>query len=296
MCNILITGASGFLGRTLVDSLSAKNNVVTLSRNSGDYKLSLEDTIPVFKQNFDLVIHAAGKAHMTPKGINQKAIFFKVNVDGTQNLLKGFDESHPPKHFVFISSVSVYGLEEGLNINENYPLLAKDAYGLSKLQAELLVQNWCKNKNIVCTILRLPLIIGKNPPGNLGAMIKSIKKGYYFNIGDGLAKKSMVTSEDIAKFIPSIAIIGGIYNLTDGYNPNFKEISFAIGRKKMFSIPKSIAKILGFIGDILGDKAPLNTLKLKKINSELTFDDSKARIYGWQPESVLSYLEKNKLF
>ena len=56
----------------------------------------------------------------------------------------------------------------------------------------------------------------------------------------------------------------------------------------------SFAKIIGSIGDLLGNKAPLNTLKLKKITSDLTFDDSKAREnLGWNPEKVLEYFKKN---
>lgn len=46
-----------------------------------------------------------------------------------------------------------------------------------------------KQHNVVCTILRLPLLVGTNPPGNLGAMIKGIARGYYFNIGGGKSKK-----------------------------------------------------------------------------------------------------------
>ena len=288
---VLLTGATGFLGKSIQVVLSRENSLFSLSRTAGDYKVTLENEIPSFNQAFDLVIHAAGKAHSVPKTEGEKKQFYDVNVVGTQNLLKGLEASGVPKQFVFISSVAVYGQEEGCNIAENFTLAAKDAYGVSKIEAEVLVQEWCKQHNVVCTILRLPLLVGKNPPGNLGAMIKGITKGYYFNIGGGKAKKSMVLSEDVAAFIPKIATIGGTYNLTDGYHPSFYELSSVIakqlGKSSQMNMPLYLAKVFGFIGDLVDNKVPINSLKIKKITADLTFDDSKARSVGWQPRRVL---------
>lgn len=297
--DVLITGANGFLGNYIVKALKNNSNLKTLSRTTGDIKLSLEKEIPNFEQNFELVIHVAGKAHSIPKNETEKQMFYDVNVLGTENLLKGL-ERVLPKQFIFISSVSVYGQEIGVNINEEHKLNAKDAYGLSKIEAEILVKNWCEKYNVVCTILRLPLLVGKNPPGNLGAMINAINKGYYFNIGKGKARKSMVLAQDVALFIPKVASIGGVYNLTDGHHPNFYELSSAISEQKRkktpLNLPIFVAKLIGIVGDLLGEKAPINSYKLKKITSDLTFDDTKARrITGWNPNEVLEYLQNNSL-
>ena len=288
---VLLTGANGFLGKAIVKELEKDNNLFSLSRTSGNYKIFLEREVPGFKQSFDLVIHAAGKAHSVPKTESERKLFYDVNVTGTENLLKGLENARIPKQFVFISSVSVYGQEFGKDINERHKLEAKDAYGLSKIEAEILVSEWCKLHNVVCTILRLPLLVGANPPGNLGAMIKAIEKGYYFNIGGGKARKSMVLSEDVADFIPKIAKIGGSYNLTDGHHPTFFELSSVIAKQLQKSTPINmpliVAKTIGLMGDFLGNKAPFNSLKLRKITADLTFDDSKARSVGWKPRRVL---------
>ncbi len=290
---ILLTGGSGFLGKSIQLALSKDNSIFSLSRTAGDYKVTLENEIPNFNQAFDLVIHAAGKAHSIPKTQEEKKQFYDVNVLGTQNLLQGLEASGVPKQFVFIGSVSVYGQEHGLNITEDFPLEAIDAYGLSKIEAEGLVQEWCKQHNVVCTILRLPLLVGTNPPGNLGAMIKGIARGYYFNIGGGKSKKSMVLAEDVAAFIPKIANIGGTYNLTDGYHPSFFELSCVIAKQLGKSVPMNmplfVANGIGFLGNFLGNNAPINSLKLKKITADLTFDDSKARSAGWKPRRVLDW-------
>lgn len=296
--NILLTGSNGFLGSVLKDELFRDNNLKTLSRTNSNYNISLEKRMPTFEENYDLVIHAAGKAHSVPKTNAEKKQFYDVNVEGTSNLLKGLEKSGLPKLFVFISSVAVYGQEFGKNINEEHRLEAKDAYGLSKIEAEVLVYEWCKKHNVICTILRLPLLVGENPPGNLGGMINAIEKGYYFNIGGGKARKSMVLSENVASFIPRVAWIGGVYNLTDGVHPSFYELSKAISMKKNkkapYNLPLFIARIIGGIGNILGNKAPINSQKVKKIISELTFDDSKARNFaGWNPQGVLGYFERN---
>jgi nucleoside-diphosphate-sugar epimerase len=294
---IILTGFSGFLGKIILSILKHKN-IISLGRNNANITCDISNQVPNLPIT-DLVIHAAGKAHIVPKTEQEKQDFFNVNVKGTENLLTGLKQAPAlPKAFVFISSVAVYGLDSGKNINEEHPLNANDPYGLSKIQAESIVQEWCTKNNVICTILRLPLLVGENPPGNLGAMIKGIIKGYYFNIAGGLAKKSMVMAEDVVQAILPASKIGGIYHLTDGYHPSFKELSFHIAnqlqKKKPKNIPTFIAIFLGQIGDLLGKKAPFSTYKLSKITSDLTFDDSKARnAFGWSPNKVLDVFEIN---
>ncbi|WP_374174024.1 NAD-dependent epimerase/dehydratase family protein [Flavobacterium tructae] len=296
MINTLLTGANGFLGSNIREELSNVFNIKTLSRKNADYSVCLEKDKLELKEKFDLVIHAAGKAHSVPKTESEIKEFYNVNVLGTLNLLKALEKCLP-KEFVFVSSVAVYGQEKGNNINESYSLEAVDPYGLSKIEAERIIINWCHKNDVTCTVLRLPLLVGKNPPGNLGAMGKAINKGYYFNIDSGKAKKSMVLTKDVASFITIVAPVGGIYNLTDGKHPSFFELSYAISKKKFFSLPLSLAKLLGKIGDVLGDKAPITSLKVKKITSDLTFDDSKARLFlDWKSEPVLDYIIREKIF
>ena len=298
--NILLTGANGFLGKEIIRILEEKSNIITLSRSNANYQLCLNKQVPVFNQYFDAVIHAAGKAHSVPKTEIEIRQFYEVNVNGTKNLLIALKKGGIPKQFVFISSVSVYGKEFGNQINEESPLKAKDPYGLSKIRAEELVKDWCKENNVTCSILRLPLLVGPNPPGNLRAMINAIKKGYYFNIAKGKARKSMVVVEDVAEIIMSILPIGGIYNLTDGLHPSLSELSLAFSKNENksnpMSLPLVVAKTLGIVGDLFGNKSPINSLKVKKLTSDLTFDDNKARAeLNWKPQSVITYIKKNKI-
>lgn len=290
---ILLTGASGFLGKIIQQTLAGSGiDIIALGRTNSQINCDLSIAIPVLPK-LDLFIHSAGKAHSVPKTDAEKEDFFNVNVNGTINLLKGLEQSPAlPKAFVFISSISVYGLSTGTQINEQAPLNAKDPYGQSKIHAEQIIQEWCAKNNVICTILRLPLLVGENPPGNLGTMIKGIRKGYYFNIAGGLAKKSMVMAEDVARFILPASEVGGVYNLTDGYHPSFFELSALVSEQlkktKPYNIPAWLAVLMAKAGDMIGAKAPINSVKLQKITSDLTFDDSKARReLGWNPRPVL---------
>jgi nucleoside-diphosphate-sugar epimerase len=289
---ILLTGGSGFLGSNILQILREKYEVHTLSRNDANYICNLKYEIPKLVNNYDLIIHSAGKAHSIPLKDIERSEFYQINVKGTINLLNALTQPNLPKQFIYISSVSVYGLNAGEKISETTPLLANEPYGKSKIDAEDIITKWCVKHSVVFTILRLPLVIGANPPGNLGNMIQGIERGYYFNIAGGNAKKSMVLASDVAHFIIKAANVGGIYNLTDGFHPSFFELSNKIaekiGKSKPRNLPILAAIILAKIGDILGCHFPINSNKLLKITSTLTFDDSKARSsFGWEPAPVL---------
>lgn len=288
---ILLTGASGFLGKYLKLHFKDRHTTKTLGRAVAcDFNFDLTKKVPIIDEEFDVVIHNAGKAHLVPKTDEEESIFFKVNYEGTVYLLNAL-EKYPPDSFIFISSVSVYGIEEGENINEDYPLNAKDPYGKSKILAEKAVWDWCAKHKVHCSIIRLPLVVGAEAPGNLGAMIKSIKAGYYFNVSKGEAKKSMVIVGDIPFAVEQAIGKSGVFNLTDGYHPSVKELSNLIAiqlKRRVYNLPYSIAYLVAKLGDLVGRSAPLNTNKLKKITTSLTFDDSKAKHeLKWKPNKVL---------
>lgn len=289
---ILLTGASGFLGKNIQQALNNTNEIITLGRNKESKILcDLSIQIPLLP-SVDMVIHAAGKAHIVPKTASEKLDFYSVNVQGTKNLLSALENNPALKIIVFVSTVAVYGLLEGTNIKEDTPLLASDAYGKSKIAAETLIIDWCTCHHITYYVLRLPLIAGKNVPGNLGAMVKGIRSGKYFSIGKGCAMKSIIWVNDVAALLKNISGPSGIYNLTDGYNPSFYELENKISKFYTKKVPPSLSlvvvKLLAFAGDFIGAKFPINSNKLKKITSTLTFDDTRARAkLGWSPHQVL---------
>lgn len=299
MKTLLLTGASGFLGAIIVKTLKLNFKINTVGRTKvNDIVCDLSDTVPDINQVYDLVVHAAGKAHSLPRNEKEAKEFEDINFTGIQNLCRALSLlPQLPKAFIFISTVAVYGLDAGSMITEDEPLLGNTPYARSKIMAEQWVHRWAEENNVILLVLRLPLIAGPNPPGNLGAMLKGIKSGRYLSIGKAEAKKSIIWAEDVARIIGETKDISGIFNLTDGYNPTFAELETAIakstGVKKVRKISYPLAKLLAIIGDLMGKRAPINTDKLKKITSELTFDDTKARkLLKWNPSSVLDKINE----
>ena len=303
MFTALVTGKTGFLGRMLA-AHSVNYQLFGIGRGQNneviaDLSVEVPDlgTLSCIAR-IDRVIHAAGLAHGIGRNKFSPEDYFRVNVEGTKNLLRSIDrwvsldeEREYPKQLVYINSVSVYGLEEGVMVNESQALAATEPYGRSKVEAEEVVLDWGRMRGVNVLILRLPLIWGENAPGNLGAMERAIAKGYYFRFnGDG-ARKSMVSGVQLSTWLDGLDLSAhGIYNVTDGYHPLFGEVEDYFAKKygkKIRTLPKVLVKIAALVGDlVLG--FPINSKRLLKMKSELTFDDSTLRReLGWRGTNVL---------
>ncbi len=290
---VLLTGASGFLGTYLYKALKAQYQVDTLGRNTTNTVIcDVSENIPQLKTNYHIAVHSAGKAHTIPKTEKEKEAFIKINYQGTKNLCKAL-ENNVPETFIFISTIAVYGKETGTEITENTALNGKTPYAKSKIKAELFLQEWTKRNKVNLIILRLPLVAGKNPKGNLKSMITSINKGYYFNIAKTTALKSIVLAKDVATLLPQLENKNGIYNLSGEKNYSFKEIANIIAKqlnhKKVRELPYFFIRFVAYFGDIF-PFIPINNAKFKKMTSNLTVSSKKAvKEIQWKP----SNLEKN---
>lgn len=293
MEKLLFTGGTGFLGRNARPILDKNYEVITCGITSKDMiQANLANEIPVLEQHYDIVLHACGKAHVSPKTESEKQAFFDVNYQGTVNLCTALEKVGVPKALVFISTVAVYGCEYGELITEEHPRRGDTPYAKSKIMAEDYLTEWCKKNEVTLGILRPSLLAGKDAPGNLGAMVRGVKKGFYMNIAGGKVIKSILMAEDIANILPLIAEKGGIYNVCDSYQPSFGQISASVahqlGKHEPISIPYWVAWCMAKVGDLFGSKAPINSYKLDKMTKNLTFSNEKARKeLGWEPLDVL---------
>ena len=294
MKKLLFTGASGFLGYNIRPLLEKSYDVHTIGlTDDDDITFNIAKDAPPINTHYDVVLHAAGKAHTVPRTTVEAKVFFDVNYQGTVNLCKALEKAGIPKVLIFISTVAVYGCEFGENIDEYYPLKGESPYAKSKIMAEEYLTKWCMDHQVRLGILRPSLLAGKNAPGNLGAMVNGIKKGFYLNIAGGKVKKSILMAEDIAHLLPLLEKKGGIYNVCDTRQPSFGEISASVakqlGKHKPISIPYWMAWCMAKVGDLFGNKAPINSYKLEKMTKSLTFSNEKARKeLGWEPLDVLT--------
>lgn len=303
--NILLTGASGFLGGYLYRQISRQHRVTTLGRTSASSRHSICDLAretPVLpNEPFDLIIHAGGKAHSVPRTASERTDYEAVNVQGTRRLLDALHQQPMlPSAIVYISSVLVYGCSAGQCIPEDAPLNATDVYGVSKIKAENLLREWADQTGVCLTILRLPLVVATQPKGNLAAMQQAMRRGYYMGIGNGQARRSMVRADDVAAVLIRSVGVAGTFNLTDGQHPTVRQLEQAmanqLGRRNIPTMPFAVAKALATVGDgvngVLGRRFPFDSIVLQKLTNSLTLCDEKARQQlGWKPRPVLDLFQ-----
>ncbi len=293
MKKLLFTGGTGFLGKNVMPLLKQQYEVTTCGITPDDMiKANLAKEAPKLPERYDVVLHACGKAHIVPKTETEKQAFYDVNYQGTINLCSALEKAGVPKALVFISTVAVYGCEYGDLIDETHALDGDSPYAKSKIMAEEYLTKWCLDHQVRLSILRPSLLAGKNAPGNLGAMVNGIKKGFYMNIAGGKVVKSILMAEDIARLVPILEEKGGVYNVCDTRQPSFGEISKSVakqlGKSNPISIPYWMAWCMAKVGDLLGSKAPINSYKLEKMTKSLTFGNYKARHeLNWEPMDVL---------
>ena len=293
MNKLLFTGGTGFLGKNVMPLLQKDYKVTTCGITPEDMiKANLAKEVPVLDNHYDIVLHACGKAHSVPRTEAENQVFYDVNYQGTVNLCSALEKVGAPKALIFISTVAVYGREFGELITEGHPLDGVTPYAKSKIMAEEYLADWCKRNQVVLGILRPSLLAGKNAPGNLGAMVNGVRKGFYMNIAGGKVRKSVLMAEDIARILPLVAEKGGVYNVCDTRQPSFGELSVSVarqmGKRKPISVPYWMAWCMAKVGDLLSSKAPINSYKLEKMTQSLTFSNEKARkVLGWEPLDVL---------
>lgn len=300
--NVLLTGASGFLGSRIYAELTKNHTVTTLGRTpvaARHISADLTQRLPSLAHaSFDYVVNAAGKAHSIPRTVAERAAYECTNVQGTLRLLTALERMPVrPKAVVHLSTVLVYGRSDGLLLDETTPLSATDVYGLSKVRTEAALRAWGDRTGVNVTILRLPLVVAEQPNGNVATLMNAIRRGYYVRIGDGLARRSMVRADDVAALIDRAAGVGGTFNLTDGYHPTVGELENALARyvgrtQPIRAVPLAVARAVATVGDginaLVGRRFPLDTAALQKLTQSLTFSDQAAQQQlNWNPRPVL---------
>jgi len=213
--NILVTGANGFVGESLIKRLSntgykavAGVRKLPKSQHDCEYRMinSLErdtDLLSVLK-DIDVVIHAAARVHvMDDKSADPLTEFRKVNVEGTLNLARQAVEAGV-KRFIFISSIKVNG--EGTEVGKPYTADSKpnptDPYGISKYEAEQGLLKLAADTELEVVIIRPTLVYGENVKGNFRSLMKWTYKGLPLPIGGITTNlRSLVSVDNLTDFI-----------------------------------------------------------------------------------------------
>jgi nucleoside-diphosphate-sugar epimerase len=211
---VIITGATGFVGKEIVSELSndsfeiyqiGNSNVNSSTSQTNFFKIDITNLGDVFQlkklEVVDAVIHSAGLAHQFGKIERDK--FQETNVVGTKNILE-LSLALNVKHFVLISSTAIYGTEKKTSrdvkiIDEETAARPQTFYAESKLAAERTAIEICRQNNINLTIFRLSPVIGEENTGNVARMVETIDKKRFVWIGDGRNYKSLIYKKDVAR-------------------------------------------------------------------------------------------------
>jgi nucleoside-diphosphate-sugar epimerase len=241
---ILVTGATGFVGRHLANRLVDEGkSVVCLVRKSSEteflknlgIKLVYGDLLDknslkkiLRDSKIGVLYHLAGLVYSS-----SAHNFFKVNVEGTRNLLESLFPQSLEK-FIYLSSVAVNGFSRnGTLINETFPCNPFTPYGRSKLIAENLVLNFFNGEKTSAVIIRAPVVYG--PDGQPDILTKNFKKilcNKTFVLGDGGNLRSLCYIDNL---IDGLLLVernskgkNNCYVIADDKAYSFNEIANAI--------------------------------------------------------------------
>jgi len=201
MTKVLVTGAGGFLGSTLVNELYKLGVAVRVVLREPKQSSLLPPEVETMWSDIrdaqkmkevvsgcDAVVHLAAKVHAIDDQSAEQD-YEAVNVEGTRNVLDAAVSSGL-RRVVFSSSVKVFGEETRGCLDESWPPDPKTSYGRSKWLAEQLVSDYATRDGLTAVSLRLPMVYGPTQRGNLYQMIEAIDKRRF----PALPRLSMVRS------------------------------------------------------------------------------------------------------
>ena len=314
MAKILITGATGFVGRALFENLKSKKKYLThlttrtnqkeLFEGGKTFNIGEIDSNTNWKDALDgvsCVVHCAARVHiMEKKQTDSLNVYRRINVDGTRNFAKQA-ALRGIKRFIFLSSIKVNGEETIASESFKYDDIPqpKDAYGISKLEAEQALLEISKKTGLELVIIRAPLIYGVGVKGNFLSLLDLIYKQIplpFFNINNSRSFIGLDNLVDlIIHCINHPKATGKTFLVSDDEDIStpdlIRKLSKIMGRStRLFSFPISIFRLMSYL---IGKTPEVNRLiGSLRVNSSYT-----RKILEWNPPFSLDKgLEKTVLW
>lgn len=298
--NILVTGATGFVGSALIKRLMRENARLIATALTGEdvghlhskvervtvEPLSESSDYTTALQDVDIAIHLAARVHiMKEAATNPLQEFFKVNLHGTERLARQAAKAGV-KRFIFMSTIGVNGDNSGDNpyteSDQPYP---HNPYSVSKHEAELVLQRISQETGIEVVIMRAPLVYGPGNPGNFLSLLRIVSKGIPFPLASVTNRRSLIY---VGNLVDAMAICathpaaaGQTYLVSDGEDVSTPELirltAKALGiSARLFPLPLTLMRLAG---KLTGKNGAVN-----RLTGSLTVDSSKIRReLGWVP-------------
>lgn len=271
---ILVTGASGFVGKELTAELDRRGISYGIYNRETDEPKSFKD--------FSAIVHLAAKVH--DMNYPKLESFIPGNVELTEKLINRAVKDCVP-HFLFLSSIKVNGEERDEPYFEVEVPAPKDSYGLSKWMAENIIKDFCKkiNSTTCYTIIRPPLIYGAGVKGNLRALMKLAKLPVPLPLGGIRNKRSYIALSNLVDLIIYCLVhpeesSNKTILANDGSDYSTSELLKILSgfRIRLFTVPTSFYKL--FL-KLLGRETHFN-----KIFGSLTIDPTNLKnTLKWKP-------------
>lgn len=310
---VLVTGASGMIGRAVVAHLlsggyEVKAQVrdrskfvaalagVNLSRQVElmeiDFTCLTDSQLRRLVEGCKAVIHCAALVHQPDAPYEAYEL---INTRTTKQLAEAAAASGVDT-FVFLSTIAVYGQGAFENVAEDVPAHPVTPYAVSKVQSEDWLRSFDRLKRTV--VLRLPLVFGEGDRGNMLTLIRQIKKGRYFHIGNQPVKKSVIFSGDLAYAIGLCLkdLPGGfhLYNVANPQPVTLMELTETIAQclgvsGKLATLPKPIVYwVARLLELVLHDRSPVTTQQIDRLITTTTCSVEKFRqATGFKPALTL---------
>lgn len=298
--NILLTGSSGFIGRSLFIKLGhykKYNKVISLSKGNGKanenthYFQSFcgETDFSKALVGVDFIIHLAAVAHV--KSFKSRDMYNElkaVNVEATLQLARQASNAGV-KRFIFLSSIGVNGTSNDVPFKVSDKSNPTEAYAASKFQAEVGLKKIAEDTGMEVVIIRPPLVYGKEAPGNFGTLLKVAEKNLPLPLGAINNQRSFVAIDNLVDLIvtcidhPSAA--NQTFLVSDDENVStsnlLKKLTLAAGKKpRLIPVPVSLLK---FAAKIFGKKSAV-----ERFSSSLTVDiEHTKNTLNWKPPITL---------
>jgi nucleoside-diphosphate-sugar epimerase len=243
MLTVAVTGANGFVGQRFMQYKTERYNLKPVS---------LRDVKPesINLQGVDVIVHLAGKAH--DMSLQDEQVYMHINYTLTKELADHALRSGA-KHFIYVSSVKVYGEGSDEALNENSACHPEDPYGKSKLRAEEYLQT-LQAGNFAVSIVRPPVVYGPGVKGNIIRLLAAIDKGSMLPLGNTGNRRTMVFLDNLIELIHRIidSRAAGIFVAgdeqplsTDGL---IRIIGDKLGKKtRLISIPGLMRKMMSVV-------------------------------------------------
>jgi len=209
--NILVTGATGFVGQALIGALAGRGHkaIPVVRRSAG---LPQEVIVPDINAQNDLhatlrdcnaVVHLAARVHVScDEATDPIAEFRRVNVEGTLNLARQAAATNIVR-FVYISTIKVNG-NSGAFCERDTPA-PQDAYGQSKMEAENGLMALARSTSMEIVIIRPPLVYGPGVKGNFASLLYSVRRGIPLPFGAIKNRRSLLALDNLVDFIALFA-------------------------------------------------------------------------------------------